>query len=49
MPLRIIHQIRECTPCLDSLSIAELQMLAQQQDRHMVRHHNRGEDSLPLI
>jgi len=50
MPLRAILRICACDPCLDKqLSLAELQLLAQQQDRHEERHRNRAQDQLPLV
>lgn len=50
MPLREIRRICDCRECLENtLSLAELQMLAQQQDQHMVRHDNRSKYKLPLV
>jgi len=50
MPLRLILRICECGPCLEKeLSLGELQLLAQQQDRHERRHRTRLQDRMPLV
>ena len=50
MPLRLILRICECGPCIEKdLSLAELQLLAQQQELHERRHRSRQHDRMPLV
>jgi hypothetical protein len=51
MQLRTILQICECRVCIDRiLTVAELSLLAQQQDRHEQRGNRRRQyDRLPLL